>query len=274
MKRILVPTDFSVCANHAVEMAMLLAGQNNSALYFLHLTVSGSDVSHVPGKSVAQKSDEVISAEIGLKELVSEAERRGLRAHQELVVGNGGERIEDYIKPLDIDFLVMGSHGSSGIRELVLGSKTQHVIRNIRIPSLVVKQKPKADKIDSIVFASTFKRDTSFALKVVAGLSRRWGSKLNLLFLNLFNHLIAEEIAHKMMRDQMKAYSDVPHTFNVTETNDKEFGIAQFASQIKADLISVPLEPKSAIRRFFNPSLAEQLINHSKLPVLVVPASK
>ena len=274
MKRILVPTDFSTCANYAVEMAMHLAAQTKSVLYFLHLTVDSSGMPHVPGKLITQKSEEVTNAEVKLKALVVEAERRGLSAHQELLLGSGAERIEDYLDPLKIDFLLMGSHGSSGIRELVLGSKTQHVIRNISIPSLVVKQKPKSGKIDSIVFASTFKKDTSFALKVVADLAKRWGSKLNLLFLNLFNHLIAEEVAHHMMKKQMKSFSDIPLTFNITETNDKEFGIAQFARQIGADLISVPMESKSAIGRFFNPSLAEQLINHSEFPVLVVPVAK
>ena len=48
------------------------------------------------------------------------------------------EQIERYIKPLNIDFVVMGSHGATGIRELVIGNNTQRIVRKSSIPVLVI----------------------------------------------------------------------------------------------------------------------------------------
>lgn len=255
MQRILVPTDFSECANAAAEIAMRLAKLSGAEIYFLHLAV---DVN----QSVLAKDN--------LDLLVRAAEVDGIKAKQQLVMGTGHERIPDYIQPFKIDFLVMGSHGAAGIREMVIGSKTQYVIRNINIPSLVVKQMPEKLELKHIVFASDFKRDCSSSLEEVIAFSRLWHSRLHLLFINLLNHLIEENVARLMMSGQMDKFSNVDYTMNIIETNDKEFGIAQFAKEIDADLIAIAMDKKNLIGRLLNPSVAEKLINRSPLPLLII----
>ncbi|MEQ9166427.1 MAG: universal stress protein, partial [Fulvivirga sp.] len=230
MKRILVPTDFSACANAAAEMALQIAKLEESEIYFLHLAVDQSTPAHVPGKSVVHDDNQIGIIRDNLDQLVKAAEADGIKAKKELVIGSGQEQIQDYIRPYKIDLLIMGSHGATGIREMVLGSNTQNVIKNIRIPSLVVKQMPKRIELKHIVFASNFKRDCSNSLSEVVAFSRLWSSRIHLLFVNLFNHLIEENTARLMMSKQMEQFSNVDYTLNITETNDKEFGIAQFAS--------------------------------------------
>jgi len=269
MKRILVPTDFSECAGFAVETALVLARQSKSTVYFLHLAIDQVGPAHVPGKTVTVRDTETGRAKYELEQLVKKAEALGVVAKTELVLGSGQEKIEDYIKPLGIDWLVMGSHGATGIREAIIGSKTQHVIRHIKVPSLVVKRPLGNAEFRNIVFASTFKNDMHLALKVAVEFSRFWNGSIHLLFVNMLNHLIDDKVANLMMSKQIEKFQGVNHTLNITETNDKEFGIAEFASRINADAIAVPLESKSLVGRLFNPALAEQLINHSPLPVLV-----
>ncbi len=270
MKRILVPTDFSACANAAAEMAMRLAKLSGAEVYFLHLAIDNAAPTHILGNSEGLNDSQIGLVRDNLDQMVKAAEADGIRAKYELVLGTGQERITDYIQPYKIDFLVMGSHGATGIREMVIGSKTQYVIRNIRIPSLVVKGMPRTRKLEHIVFASDFKKDCSDSLEVVIAFSRMWQSRLHLLFINLLNHLIDENVARLMMTKQMEDISNIDYTLNVIETNDKEFGIAQFAKEIDADIIAVPMASKTFLGRLFNPSVAEQLINRSALPVLIV----
>lgn len=270
MKRIMVPTDFSDCANAAAEMALQIAKLSESEIYFIHLAVDQSTPAHVPGKSVVHDDTQIGIIRDNLDQLVKAAEADGIKAKKELVIGSGHEQIQDYILPYKIDLLVMGSHGATGIREMVIGSNTQNVIKNIRIPSLVVKQMPKRKEMKHIVFASNFKRDCSNSLSEVVTFSRLWGSRIHLLFINLLNHLIEENTARSMMSDRMKGFSNVDYTLNITETNDKEFGIAQFANEVEADLIAVAMERKNLVGRLFSPNIAKRLINHSALPVLIV----
>lgn len=273
MKRILIPTDFSDCAQAAQEVAHQLALQSNAELVYLHLAIDKSGPTHVPGQTATPTSrKEEVGVAYQLQQMVKEAEKNHIKAKYHLVLGNGQERIEDYIEPLEIDLLVMGSHGATGIREAIIGSKTQHVIRHLKIPSLVIKRKPSHSIFQNIVFASTFKKDITIPIQKVIEFASIFNSKLHFLFINLYYHLIADEVAQTMMRKQVpESYID-QITFNITETNDKEFGIEQFSEQIKSDVISVVMEQKGLLGNTLNPALAERLINHSDLPILVIPS--
>jgi nucleotide-binding universal stress UspA family protein len=269
MKRILVPTDFSDCANAAAEMALLLAKRSKAEIVFLHLSKDQSDSSQ--DSDIAYANTEIGQSKIKLDQLVSTAEAKGVKAKAELIEGTGHEHIEDYIKPYRIDWLVMGSHGVTGIREAIIGSKTQHVIRDVSVPTLVVKHKPLKRKPKNIVFASTFQEHITNTLTTVVGFSKLWKANLHLLFINVADHLIEEKAAKSMMTKQVERFSGTKFTQSIIETNDKEFGIAQFAEMIDADMIAVVMESKNILERLLNPSLTEHLINHSPLPVLVIP---
>lgn len=270
MKRILVPTDFSDCANAASEVALQLAKRSGAEIFFLHLAIGRKESAKAPQKSIAYTDSEIGLAKFKLDQLVYAAEADGIKSKPELVIGTGQERIEDFIKPYKIDWLVMGSHGATGIRERIIGSKTQYTIRNLQVPSIVVKHMPAKSTLDHIVFASHFKKDNSHSLGEVINFARIWNARVHLLFINTLGHLIDDKIARLMMSEQMNKYASTNFTLNVTETNDSEFGIMQFAKDIRADMISVGMESNSLIGRLLNPSLAEQLINHSALPVLII----
>ena len=265
-----MPTDFSECANAAAEVAMRLAKQSGAEIHFLHLAVDMGSPSHVPGTPVQAGNGRMGVLRDNLDQLVKAAEADGIRARHDLVMGTGHERVPDYILPKKIDFLVMGSHGATGIREMVIGSKTRYVIRHVKVPTLVVKEMPENEGFGHIVFASSFKKDMTSQLRVVVSFSRLWGSRLHLLFINAQGHPIEGKVARLTMSRQMEGFPNIDYTMNIIETNDKEFGITRFSTGIGADMIAVAMEDKGLLGRLFNPGVAEQLINRSALPVLVV----
>lgn len=270
MKKILVPTDFSSCAQAAATVALQIAVKSKGELFFLHLALDKASKPLVPGIEIPVVAPGMGIEQHELNQLVKRAEAMGIAARAILVRGNGSERIEDYIQPYQIDFLVMGSHGVTGIREKIIGSKTQRALRHVQVPSLVVKYTIESFLPRHIVFASTFKKDHSGALKPVVKFSSLWKSTIHLLFINLLDHLIEENTAREMMASQMKHFENVPYTTNITETNDKEFGILAFAGQFKTDVISTVMHSHGVLGRLMNPDLAEQLINHAKIPVLII----
>jgi nucleotide-binding universal stress UspA family protein len=56
----------------------------------------------------------------------------------------------------------------------------------------------------------------------------------------------------------------------VADTNDEEWAINQFAVQLEADLIAISTYDKEGVLKFFSHPVAESLVNHQKLPVLVL----
>ncbi len=271
MKKILVPTDFSSCAQAAADVALQVAKKSKGELFFLHLAIDKDTKPVVPGIEVPAVLGGAGKEQHELNQLVKRAEAMDIPAKAVLVKGNGGERIEDYIQPYRIDFLVMGSHGATGIREAIIGSNTQRALRHVSVPSLVVKYNTGTFSPKHIIFASTFKKDNSGALKMVMKFASLWKSTIHLLFINLLDHLIEENTAREMMASQMKDSVDVPYTLNITETNDKEYGILAFAERLKTDVVSTVMHSHGLLGRLMNPSLAERLINHAKTPVLIIP---
>ena len=269
MKKILVPTDFSDCAGDASDLAIKLAAASGAELIFLHLAIDHYPTSYSPGIPGDLVTYEVGQERYKLQQLVDKAEAAQVKSKYELILGNGQEEIKDYIKPFEIDWLVMGSHGATGIREKIIGSKTQHAIRHIDVPCIVIKHK-QASLPKSIVYASSFKKDSPKMIHDVIEFTRLTKGTLHMLYLNFPDQQVEEEVAKSEMEKLMKRSITVPYTLNVIETNDQEFGVTQFAASIKADMIAVGMESKSVLGRLLNPVMAEQLINHSALPVLVL----
>jgi len=271
MKRILIPTDYSDCANNAVEVARAIAQRSGAELYVIHFEEIVPEVAHVLHHAAGEDNlHRVGHARIQLLHTVELLEQAGLKAKAVFVPDEGREAIEDYIKPYEIDFIVMGSHGAKGIREALIGSKTQKVIKQSTVPVLVIKHRHKNFYPRRILFASTFREDISKPLRNVVEFANLWGAEIDLVFINMLSHLIEEHEAKRIMERQMAPVAGARYTLNISETNDEEWGISKFARAIQADLIAVVCDTHTGFSRLFNSSVAEKLINHESIPVLVM----
>lgn len=269
MKNILVPTDFSDCAQNAAKAAVLIAARLKAEIHFLHIMAS-PPVARVPHeKKSTAKNLEESHARNGLNLLVAMATQAGLKATPLLVFDRGNEKIENYINPFKIDLIVMGSHGATGIRELVIGSNTQRLVRHSPVPVLVVKNMIAGSfKMESIVFASTFKEDIAPALDQVVNFARLFKATVHMLFINFIDKLTDQKSIEAIVQKLTRSYPDVSFTSNTAEANDEEWGIHQFVEMIDADLIALTTGDKTGF--LVKHSVAEDLVNHEKIPVLVI----
>ncbi|WP_256727661.1 universal stress protein [Candidatus Nanohalobium constans] len=135
-RRILVTTDGSDGSLDAVDHARVLAEKFDAELYILYVV----DVSAGP-QSI---SDVVVESlrEIGFKvtkEIQEELEDEGIQADAFVEYGSPGETILDFADERGVDLIIMSSHGRTGIDRFLLGSVTEKVIRNSKMPVLTVK---------------------------------------------------------------------------------------------------------------------------------------
>lgn len=269
MKKILVPTDFSPCANAATAVAMALARKANAELYFLHICMDPAAGGY--SKVKPQESNEYVAhSKSELARLVSRAEHLGLRAIPELVLERGEDKIENYIEPYHIDFIVMGSHGASGVKEALLGSHTQRIIRHVHVPVLVTKSEDHTFNIRNILFASSFKHRENDVFREVVSFAKLWDARIHLVYINFIQHPVSTDVARATMNVLTSVYPELKYSYSVADTNDEEWAINQFADQLEADLIAVSTYDKEGVLKFFSHPVAESLVNHQKLPVLVL----
>ena len=146
LRHLLAATDFSGPARHALERAALLAGEIDADLSLLHV-VSRSALEHLRGllgtDAEAVSSRLLAEAEAGLKELAEQLAQRGGRdVASRLTQGRVLEEIPAALAATGADLLVMGARGANFVREFLLGSTTERVLRKARKPVLAVKQRP------------------------------------------------------------------------------------------------------------------------------------
>lgn len=275
MKKILVPTDFSPCAEFAAETAIEIAIRANAEILFLHLQPEAAEPVHVPTggwtvKSGAEHKSEIGTVRHSLDQLVALASRKGVNASAALAISKGGDWIEDYLSPYKIDLVVMGSCGASGIKEIFLGSNAQHVARHSNVPVLVVKKRTENLPFKNIVFVSDFMTDLVKPLERVVDLVNMTKADLHLLYINTPYHFReTHEVQSQMSRftHQIKGLNPIPHIYN---GYNEESGIRQFVKDHNIDLIALTTHGTTGFMRMLKHSIAEDLVNHEEVPVLVI----
>jgi len=274
MKNILVPTDFSDCSRVAEEVGIKLAKRAKAEIHFLHIQWTPITWTRLP----LEKEDlyPETKAQIGyakreLDKLVNRAEKLGLKAEQFLIFDKGRPEITNHIRHHKHDFIVMGSHGTSGIREL-LGTNAQHIVRYSPSPVLVVKNSPQNFEVKNIVFASSFEEVTQHPFLQVIELGDLLGSQIHLLYVNLpFSFKETDEIEENMNSFHSKCPRGTC-SINIYNALNEERGIQKFAEKVNADIIAITTHGKTGFLRMISQSITESLVNHSDIPVLSVNA--
>ena len=136
VKRILVPTDFSETSDAAVKYGVGLARALSAQLYLLHVTGETgvnfeADFAMVPFENAPREQ---------LETLVSEQEASQLRPEYALRLGVPSDQIVRYADDRDIDLIVMGTHGRSGLPHMMMGSIAEKVVRVAPCPVLTIRQ--------------------------------------------------------------------------------------------------------------------------------------
>lgn len=135
---ILVPTDGSEPADAAVEHAIDLAGSSGATLHVLSVVDSSAYTSlDVSSESVLDSLE--TRAREATETVAEMATDAGVDTVTEVSVGSPHAQITDYAETTDVDLIVMGTHGRTGLDRVLLGSVTERVVRAASCPVLTVR---------------------------------------------------------------------------------------------------------------------------------------
>lgn len=273
MKKILVPTDFSECAMTAEKIGLNLAQKCNAQIQFLHLAETPVNWLHLQEEMqnlYPQVRESTSHAEDRLDRLMEIAQSRNVKASKVVKFGSIYEGITNYVKDSDVDFIIMGSHGSSGFKELFLGSNTQKIVRSCRIPILVVKPGHEDKVISDIAFAFTFDEDIAEPFQKVAEFARDLGSRIHLFYVNTPFNFRDSAFMHNRMADFALQYAGVIASTNIYNYQDLDGGLLKFCKSKGVTLLSMATHGRKGLNRIFSRSITESIINHGDIPVLAL----
>ena len=270
MNKILVPTDFSEQAENALKVAAMLAKSHNAEIYLLHMmeiptqqTDQGTTQSDIPETlffmKLAQKRFENLMASDYLE---------GITVHETVKADITFNEIKDACKELDIDFIIMGSHGATGLKEMFVGSNAEKVVRTSEVPVLVIKNEHESFDVSDFVFASDFKNDSKETYKQAVKFAESFGSKIHLLLVITSGNFMTSYEAESRVKDFISGQTFDNYTITIHNDVSVEQGILNVSKDVNADLIGISTHGRQGIAHFFNGSISEDLVNHAKRPVI------
>ncbi len=139
--RILVPTDFSDCADAALTYALTLADRVGATVSLVHVFDDPDELSFYSGLYVLMPRE--LRAEIVEDIRHQLAERLAATGHKdvttEVLMGSVAKAIVEGARERYCDLIVMGTHGRHGVSHVLLGSVAERVVRTAHCPVLVVR---------------------------------------------------------------------------------------------------------------------------------------
>jgi nucleotide-binding universal stress UspA family protein len=140
-ERILVPMDYSENSELALGYAREIASSEGASLHLLHVLEVGTYPDFYFPVQASQMLDMPELKEKALQHLRDRLEKEGPEVEAKLHVelGHPAQNVVEYAERLEIDLIVLGSHGRTGFERALLGSVAEGVARRAKCPVLIVK---------------------------------------------------------------------------------------------------------------------------------------
>lgn len=273
MKKIIVPVDFSIHSEYALETASILAKKYQAEIIVLHmLEIANAILTNSASELQAEGAYFLKIAEQKFTTFLDKPYLIGIKVTPVIKHFKVFSEVNAIAISHKADLIIMGSQGVSGLKEILIGSNTEKMVRYSDVPVLVVKEHPILTDFETAVFASSFSKDDINAYKKARQLFESLGISMYLVYVNTpsisFNS--TNEIQKKIASFLKQADGNLSNMKYVNYVSDYtiEKGILNFADSIKADLIAIATHGKKGITHFIEGSLSEDVANHSALPVM------
>ncbi len=279
MKKILVPVDFSPKSEEALKVAAKIARKIGGEIYVLHIVdIPNSEIDVIEGNQVPKGPMAMMLFEAThhkFDDFLDKDYLDGIPVYEQVMTDSPVEGIADFAKKQQIDFIVMGSHGTSGLEEFFVGSNTEKVVRTSKIPVLVIKKPASAFKIEKVVIAGKFKGQNIKEFKKIMKFLSMFKPEIYLLRVNTISNFKSS----KELDDIFDAFlKKVPEYSNLKPIIYSDYtvqeGIFNFAEKIDADLIALATRGRQGIMHFLSDSIAENVVNAAKRNILTIKVEK
>jgi nucleotide-binding universal stress UspA family protein len=141
LKKILCPIDHSDCSKEALKYAVSFAMKDEAKLYLMHIIDIRSFNDSVVAMSQQVPDEETLELlRIKLLDCIPEEIRDDMNVEAFVVQGIPFAEIISTAREKDIDMIVIGSHGRTGLKHMMLGSVSEKVVRKAPCPVLTVRQ--------------------------------------------------------------------------------------------------------------------------------------
>lgn len=277
MNTILVPTDFSKCANNAVKYAILLAEKNSHRLIFFHsafLPIPTLSQTSVYLKAVdAEKKNKIKILEENINKIYKSLSKKRDEKETSLKVMFNSNIVEDIMEIQQsegVDLIIMGTKGASGLKEVFMGSNTTKVIEKAKCPVIAVPEDASFEGIRQITFATDYHKSDIDALKKLIEIAKPFNAQINVI------HVCDEELTHYaeeagIERFKFLALKKIKYdkiSFEVVFGKYLEKVLRNHIQKQSSDLLAMSTQERNPIEKILETSSTKTMAYHTSIPLL------
>jgi hypothetical protein len=266
MEKLMVATDGSDYSESAIREAINLAKVCSSSLIAVSVVKTNIEFDSVLPQFVEKIEEEAIKH---LESVKAQAKKEGVDCTTVVTLSEEPyQDIVDHASKNNVDMIIMGTHGKTGMKRLMMGSVTAKVIGHAPCNILVLPLNAKVE-CKNVLIATDGSKYSEAAASEALGIAKRCGSSL------LVISVASSEAEIASAKDNVNKVSEAAEKEGVKTTSVVTKGkpyeaIIETAKQKKADFIVVGSHGRTGLARLLMGSVTERVIGHAEAAVLVV----
>ncbi|WP_421765153.1 universal stress protein [Ekhidna sp.] len=275
MKKIVVPVDFSEQASYALDFAIELNDKVKGEIIMVHVVDIPVGHLNFTGEVNSSGMESFYTGEFikATHNKLEEWSKRVIDKNQKVSVhmkyGNAFTNISKIIAEESATWIIMGSKGASGLREVFIGSNAERMIRHAECPVFIIKGETHLKDIKSMAFASDLSEEQDLIAYHAKDIQELLGLNMHVVKVKTPYNWLEEVQVKKMLEHFAERNHLIDFTTSTIEADFVDTGAVKFAEDVNAGLIVMGTHGKKGIAHIIGGSIAEDVVNESKIPILI-----
>lgn len=277
--RILLPTDYSENSWHAIQYAIYLFGNTAATFYLMHAHQSGpsalvSTINKERDTRLHQITQDETTAKLHkMTAQLNKINKKKDHSFKPLMESDAlVQAVGRLVIDQDVDYIVMGTQGASGFKEVFLGSNTVKIIKNINFcPLIAVPQSYSFCQPKTIAFATDYRHNyQSIEMKPLLDIARLWESTIRVIHMNVSDSL---DLDQKKLKDHLfNQLAPFAHTYDELEYHPTlAYRISEWTDTNNADILAMFHSTHGFFEKLLREPVIKKIAFNTQMPFLVLP---
>ena len=265
-----------------MQVALLIARKAHAELKFLHVVeISHAESINTSGgptnesrladtvlvHEALRTAHDALERSYVLHDLVHESK---IKVTQAIRIGSPHMQVMECIEKEQIDLVVIGTKGKTAYDDVLIGSNTEKIVRKAKCPVLAVKYGVEESAFKKIVLATEMHDRERGVVEQVKKIQKLFAAKIHLVWINTRSNFKPDTFSKPLLEEfaeTMGLTNTQTHVFSDLTVED---GIRRFANESNGGMIAMGTSSHTGLSRLLRGSVAEDVVNHAKRPVLTV----
>ncbi len=269
MKQILVGIDFSKNSIHALEYAIQFANNFEANITLLWVNNTASSEYIFDDTLIEIKKEK----RLNLEKLIEQYQEKLSPGKLSFKLRKGKVHLEvaTQAKQINADLIVAGTHGVSGFEEYWIGSNAYRIVTHAPCPVITIRfDFPFKDQINKILLPIDSSQETKQKLPVTIEIAKNYNADIHVLamYSTPIKSLQRRVDNHAIQVKEILNKEGINCVISSVEADSLTNATLNYAQENNADLIAIMTEQETTTANIFLGPFAQQLINHSAIPIL------